>query len=89
MALGASALEVQRHVMSQTLALVGTGIAIGLVGAFALAQLASSLLFQLKPTDPPTFLIAAAVLALAAAAAGYLPAWRASRLDPTVALRTE
>ncbi len=88
MALGASALEVQRHVMSQTLALVGTGIAIGLVGAFALARLASSLLFQLKPTDPPAFLIAAA-LALAAAAAGYLPAWRASRLDPTVALRTE
>ncbi len=89
MALGASALEVQRYVMGRTLRLVAAGIVAGLVAGLGLARLTASLLFQMQPLDPPTFLLTASALTIVAAMAGYVPAWRASRLDPTVALRTE
>jgi predicted permease len=88
MALGASAGQVQRHVMTQTVALVASGIALGMVGAFALARLTASLLYQMEPTDPPTFVVTVLVLLGVAVLAGYLPALRASRVDPMSALRT-
>jgi putative ABC transport system permease protein len=88
MALGASAGQVQRHVMKETLALVSSGIVIGIAGALVLARLTASLLYQLEPTDPLTFVITAGVLLIVAVSAGYLPALRASRVDPMSALRT-
>jgi putative ABC transport system permease protein len=88
MALGASAGQVQRHVMRETVTLVGSGIVIGIVGALILARLTASLLYQLEPTDPLTFVITVAVLLIVAVSTGYLPALRASRVDPMSALRT-
>jgi putative ABC transport system permease protein len=88
MALGASAGQVQRHVMRETVTLVGSGIVIGIVGALILARLTASLLYQLEPTDPLTFVITVVVLLIVAVSAGYLPALRASRVDPMSALRT-
>jgi len=69
--------------------LVAIGVAIGIGGAIALSRLVSSLLFGLAPNDPATLAAAMAVLILISAIAGYLPARRASRVDPLVALRDE
>jgi putative ABC transport system permease protein len=87
MALGATAGQVQRHVMTQTLTLVLSGIVIGTVGALFLTRVTASLLYQLQPTDPSTFAVTLSVLLVVAVSAGYLPALRASRLDPMTALR--
>jgi predicted permease len=87
MALGASAGQVRRHVMNHTLALVSLGIAIGTAGALAVARLTASLLYQLDPADPLTFTATVLVLLSVAVSAGYLPARRASRVDPMAALR--
>jgi predicted lysophospholipase L1 biosynthesis ABC-type transport system permease subunit len=89
MALGATAGQVQRHVMTQTFTLVMSGIVIGAIGALALTRVTASLLYQLEPTDPLTFGVTLSVLLTVAVAAGYLPALRASRLDPMKALRVE
>jgi predicted permease len=89
MALGASPVQVQRQVMTQTLTLVSGGILLGVVGSLALARLATSLLFNLQPTDPVTFGSTVGALLLVAALAAYLPALRASRVDPMAALRTQ
>ena len=67
--------------------LVGIGVALGLPAALATTRLVSSLLLGLSATDPTTMLLATLVVVLMAAAAGYLPARRASRMDPMVALR--
>ncbi len=88
MALGASAGQVQRHVMGRTVALVGAGIFIGAAGALILARLMASLLFQMEPADPAIFGGAVLVLLGVAVMAGYVPARRASRVDPMSALRT-
>src|SRR5579872_2560706 len=88
MALGASAGQVQRHVMRETLMLVSTGIAIGIAGALALTRLIAALLYQLEPTDPISFAVTIGVLLIVAVSAGYLPALRASRVEPMSALRT-
>jgi predicted permease len=89
MALGATAGQVQRHVMLQTVALGVSGVALGTVGALLLTRLTASLLYQLEPNDPVTFGVTVAVLLTVAVAAGYIPAVRASRLDPMVALRVD
>jgi len=89
MALGASPAQVRRRVMNQTLTLVSTGIAIGAVFALAVSRLLASLLYHMEPSDPATFAITVLTLLLVALAAGYLPARRASRVDPMSALRTE
>jgi putative ABC transport system permease protein len=89
MALGASATQVQRHVMRQTLALVGGGVLLGLAGAFVAARLTASLLYGLKPGDPLTFAGTVGVLLAVAVTAGYFPALRASHVDPISALRAE
>jgi putative ABC transport system permease protein len=71
------------------LALVGAGLAIGAVASFGLTQFMASLLYEVRPTDLATSVIVAIVLACVALAAAYLPARRAMRIDPIVALRYE
>ena len=88
MALGASPGQVQRKIVADTVVLVSVGLLIGVVAAALLTTLAASLLYQLEPTDPLTFGLTVAVLLTAAAAAGYFPAFRASRVDPMSVLRS-
>ena len=88
MALGASAGQVQLHVMGQTVALVSGGILVGIGSALILTRLMASLLYQLDPADPITFFATTLLLLIVAVSAGYLPALRASRVDPMSALRT-
>jgi predicted permease len=87
MALGASASRLQAGIIAQTLGLAAVGMAIGAVASGLLARALGGLLFGVTATDPLTFLSMPIVLALVAAIAGYLPARRASRIDPSIALR--
>jgi predicted permease len=89
MAIGASARDVQAHVIGQTLRLAGIGLVIGAAASLLLARGASGLLYGVTAGDPQTFAGMIAVLATVAFVAGYLPARRASRIDPTVALRAD
>ncbi len=93
MALGAKRWDVVWTVMREALLLVVLGVAIGVPAAFAIGRVASSriegLLFGLHATDPLTIAAATLLLAIVAAGAGYIPARRASRVDPMVALRIE
>jgi len=89
MALGAAAADVLRLVFGHGFRLVGAGLLLGVVGSLAASRLISALLFGVSATDPGTFAAVALVQAAVAAIALYLPARRASRLHPAVALRTE
>jgi predicted permease len=89
MALGASAGDVQRRIVFQTLRLAAIGLTIGVVASWSFAQSLSGLLFGVTANDPVTFAGMLIVLTIVAALAGYLPARRASRIDPLVALRAE
>lgn len=89
MALGARQRDIFQLVLGQGTILVATGLAIGLVASFICARLFSSLLFGVSATDPLTFMITPALLSLAALLACYVPARRATKVDPLVALRTE
>jgi putative ABC transport system permease protein len=88
-ALGADQGDVVRLIVRHGAALAGAGLLIGLAGALAASRLLATLLYQVSPTDPPTFLLGATVLGVCALAAAALPAARAARLDPAVALRAE
>jgi putative ABC transport system permease protein len=88
-ALGALQSNVLWMVMQQVVVLSGAGLAVGGLLAFALSSLIRSQLYRLQPHDPFTYVSAAVVLSAAACAAGFLPAWRASRVDPMHALRHE
>jgi predicted permease len=89
MALGAQRTDVLRMVIRQGMALAVIGIAIGLVGAFWLSQFMSSLLYEISPTDRTTFILIPLVLALVILCACWIPARRATKVDPLVALRYE
>ncbi len=89
MALGAQRGDVLRMVVGQAMVLTIAGIGAGAVGAYALTRLMTTLLFNVKPADPLTFVGVAALLGGVSAFASYLPGRRATRVDPVVALRAE
>ena len=89
LALGAARGQVIAMVMREAVRLLATGIVIGTVGSLLAGRSAGSLLFGLKPYDPATILVAGALLAAVAAAASFVPARRAARLNPMAALRDE
>jgi putative ABC transport system permease protein len=89
MALGAHAGDVLRLVMRQAIAVVAVGLLIGVGASLALSRLMTNLLFEVKPTDARTFVVVPALLLLAALMAAYVPARRATRVEPVRALRYE
>ena len=89
MALGAERSGVLWMVMRESLTLVLVGVAIGIAGALAAGRLISIVLYDTKATDPLTITASALVMIAVAALAGYLPARRAAKVDPMVALRYE
>ena len=89
MALGASPSDVWRLVVKEGMVLTGAGLVVGLVGAFAATRLLQTMLFEVKTGDPVTYAAVAALLAIVAMIAAYVPARRASRVDPLIALRQE
>jgi ABC-type antimicrobial peptide transport system permease subunit len=89
MALGAQRGDVLKMTVKQGLRLVGLGLAIGLVAAFVLTRVMATLLFGISATDPLTFISISLVLLAVAIFASYIPALRATKVDPMVALRAQ
>ena len=89
MALGAVSGDVVWLVMREVMALVGIGVALGLAAAWGLSRLIGNQLYGVTPNDPMTMVVAAIGLMLIALLAGYIPAFRASRVNPVTALRYE
>lgn len=89
MALGASRQTVLRMVVREGLALVAAGLVIGGIGALAVTRVLATYLFDTKPTDPFTFTMVGIAFVVAGACACLGPAWRATTVDPMLALRTE
>jgi predicted permease len=89
MALGAAPSRIFRLMVGKGLYLSAIGIGIGLLGAFALTRVLASMLVEVKPTDPVTFVSVAVLFLVIAVMASWLPAYRAAGLDPTTALRNE
>jgi ABC-type antimicrobial peptide transport system permease subunit len=89
MAMGARSRDIIRMVMSETMILVLIGTFIGLGAALAVTRLIASVFFGLTPSDPVTITVAILMMTAVAALAGYLPARRASKVDPLVALKYE
>jgi ABC-type antimicrobial peptide transport system permease subunit len=89
MAIGARPTDVLRMIVGRTVLLSGIDGALGLLGAGVLTRLLDSLLFGVTPTDPLIFFGVAAALVLVAIAASAMPARRAARVDPMIALRSE
>jgi predicted permease len=88
-ALGAQTRDVLRLVVRRGMSLTGIGVALGLTAAIAATRVMANLLFGVRATDPLTFVLIALLLALVALAACWIPAWRATKVDPMVALRCE
>jgi predicted permease len=89
MALGAGAGEVVRLVVREGMALAGAGVVFGLTGAAVITRFLRTFLFEVSPTDPLTFAAVAALVGAVALAAAFVPAWRATRIDPVRCLRYE
>jgi putative ABC transport system permease protein len=89
MALGADRRQVVRMIVREAAMLLAAGLVVGVVTSIAAAKFAEALLFGLRPQDPVTLASAVAMLAAVSLAASYLPALRAARLEPTMALRDE
>jgi len=89
MALGASGNEILRLVLKEGMRLALAGVAAGIAVALGFARLMSSLLFGVRPTDPATLIVLPLLLTGAALLAAYVPARRATRVDPMAALRHE
>jgi ABC-type antimicrobial peptide transport system permease subunit len=89
LALGAKRLDVLRLILGEGMKMAALGLLIGIVAALGLTRLMAKLLFGVSATDPLTFAAVAALLAIVALAACYIPARRAMRVDPMVALRYE
>jgi predicted permease len=89
MALGAGTKDLMRLVMSRGLLLTASGVAIGVLAAFLLTRLMGNMLYKVSPRDPLAFGSALAVITVASLAACFFPAWRATRIDPTQALREQ
>ena len=89
MALGARRFDVLKLIVRQGMGLVVIGVAIGILGAIALTRVLDSVLFDIRPRDPLTFTVVTVVLPLVALLACYIPARRATRVDPLIALRYE
>jgi putative ABC transport system permease protein len=89
LALGADRTKLLVHIMKEGLVLTVIGVATGLAGAFGLNRLIAALLFGVGPTDMPTLAAATLTITSVAVLACWLPAWRASRLDPNSVLRDE
>jgi ABC-type antimicrobial peptide transport system permease subunit len=88
MALGASARDLQSRILLHTLGLAALGLALGMTASRALSSVLGSLLFGITTGDPVTFIEVGTLLIAVAAIAGYIPAWKVSRIDPMVALRS-
>jgi ABC-type antimicrobial peptide transport system permease subunit len=89
MALGARTTDVLKLIVGSGMTLAAIGVGIGLVGAFAITRLMASLLFAVSPTDIATFGLVSVGLLMVAFLACYLPARRATKVDPLIALRYE
>jgi putative ABC transport system permease protein len=89
LALGARVVDVLRMVVLEGMKPTLLGVGIGVIGALAMGHLLSSLIYGVKPTDPVTFLLVAILLAIIALFATIIPAYRAAKVDPLVALRYE
>jgi putative ABC transport system permease protein len=89
MALGAQPRDILRMALSEGMSLVGLGLGVGLVGALVLTRFLRSMLYAVTPNDPLTFSALAALLAAVALLACFIPAHRATQVDPLVALRDE
>ncbi len=89
MALGASARQVVRFVLSRAMVLVATGLIFGLVGSYWVSRLIQRLLFEVEAADPSTLIAVTLSFAMVALVTCSLPAWRASRVDPASALQAE
>jgi ABC-type antimicrobial peptide transport system permease subunit len=89
MALGATRSDVLRLVVGESVRRAGAGLAAGLFGAALLTRLLRGLLYGVAPVDPGTFAVAAALIGAIALAAAWIPARRASRIEPLAALREE
>ena len=89
MALGASSSNVLRLVVGQGMLLAGMGLAVGVLGAFAVTRIMGTLLYGVSANDPLTYIALVLLLGVIALVASYIPARRAMRVDPVVALRNE
>jgi putative ABC transport system permease protein len=89
MALGAASRDVWKLIFGQVGRLLGASVVVGLSGALAISRLLATLLFDVAPTDPATQALVCLLLSGVAALAAYVPARRASRVDPSIALRQE